>query len=74
MSACSTYQGVPPLEVLLRDLIPILVNQLERPADLGPAHALGRLCYPLALHPGLFVLKVPHQAGAGQDKEETGLP
>ena len=58
----------------MRHLVAILVDQLEWAAHLGLADALGRLGYPLALHPLLLALKVPHQAGAGDDEEQAGLP
>ena len=69
-----TYERVPPLQVLVRHLVAVLVNQLKGTADLGPAHALGRVGHPLALHPHLLTLKVPYQPGAGEDEEKTGLP
>jgi hypothetical protein len=62
------------LQVLVRHLVPVLIDQLEWAAHLGPAHTLGRLSYPLAFHALLFALEIPHQASGRDDEEKTSFP
>lgn len=67
-------KGVAALEVRFRHSPAVLVDELKGAAHLGPADTLVGLGDALALHALLFVLKVPHQAGAGEDKEYTCFP
>jgi len=55
----------------MRHRLAVLVYQLERSADLGLAHALGRFGYPLPPHALLLVLEVPYQASARDDEEKA---
>jgi len=69
-----THQRIFALHIPIRKRLPILVHELEGPADLGPPDALRSLCHTLALHPRLLIAEVEDQARARDEEEETCFP
>lgn len=58
----------------MRISVAIKVNQIKRSADFGFSDALGSLCDPLPVEPGLLGSEVHDQAYPGGDEDEAGFP
>lgn len=67
-------EAVLALEILLGEFFPVVVCEVERPADERAADAFVCFGDAGARHAGFFVAEVDGQAGAGEDEEEAGLP
>lgn len=68
------YKTVFPLQILMRELVPIEILQHKRTPDLGLAHPLAHLRDAFALQPGLLISEVDDHRSAGNDKQQGCLP
>ena len=59
-----TYQRISAQQVLVRELLPIVINKIEWASNLGLAHALGLVRYPLPCHSLFFVCEVRVQSAS----------
>ena len=69
-----TYQLEFPLAVLVGEGLPIVIDQFERPANLGFPHAFGRFCYPFPAHALLLCLEIPRKAAGGHQEDQARAP
>ncbi len=58
----------------MRKAPPVMIHEIEWPAHLGLANALGRLGYAPALHARLLHAKVDDQADARDQEDRSGFP
>lgn len=65
---CKTHQCVVPFHVLGCKWFAVLVDQLERAANLGLPNALGGFGYPLALHTSLLIAEIEDKSHAGSEE------
>lgn len=65
-----TYQRILPRHILIREPIPILIDEIKRPANLGLSDSLGLVRYPFPRHALLLVCKVKVETDAGADEED----
>jgi hypothetical protein len=67
-----TCQRVSPQQIFVRELVPIVVHQVERSSNLRLSNTLGLIRYPLPCHALLLVCEVRVQASGGGNEEDGG--
>jgi len=68
------YQTVPSPHLLIRECLPVMINQLELSPNLRPPHPFRGFCHPLPIHPGLLVTEIKNQTRTRRQEQDSRFP